>query len=167
MFRIQSTGSAGFTLSITPSALSFFRCVPTAESLLVVVRYRIPGWLHRLEPVLVSELHRLDLHPPHSISEHWSLIPADDPVGLLLALGLDLVHRRPLGDDLLACLPVHVGDADVVDVLVVLALLGCAAFWVVADDTEISSVVVPEAWPRLRPRHHVHPGSLGRSAGGG
>ena len=29
MFRMQSTGSAGFTFSITPSASSFSRCVPS------------------------------------------------------------------------------------------------------------------------------------------
>ena len=65
------------------------------------------------------------------LSEHWSLIPIDDPSGLLLALGLDLVMWWPIGDDLHVCLPEHGGDADVVDVLKVLALLpllGWAAF---------------------------------------
>ena len=140
-------------------------------SLLVVIGYWVHGWLHKLEPVLVPELHLLNLHCSHSVHEDQFFIPVDDLSGLFLALGLDLVERGPLSDDFLARLPELGGDKDVHDVLVDLVVLVRSLLWapllVEADDTQVLCITVLQEWLRPRPRHHVHPGPLGRSTGGG
>ena len=91
--------------------------------LLVVVWSWVPGWLHRFDPVLILELLHLHLHLPLLVHEYRSFIPVDDPGGLFLALGLDLVLRVCLGDDLLARLPELGGGADVPVVLLLVEVV--------------------------------------------